>query len=107
VRGGRALLYSPDVEYGRGEIDLRPFEGDKLGRPEPIPEGQEDHGRVAVTVTVGLGSLDLAGRQVLPGSKFGVRTPGRSNYSIYFSWGDQLEVRLVHGKRPFAYGYCS
>ena len=64
-----------------------------------------------MTVSVGLGrldqGLDLAGRQVLPGSKFGVRTPGRSNYSIYFSWGDQLEVRLVHGKRPFAYGDCS
>jgi hypothetical protein len=41
-----------------------------------MPEGQQDHGRVPVTVAVRLGGLDqgldLAGRQVLPGTKFGI-----------------------------------
>jgi Pyruvate/2-oxoacid:ferredoxin oxidoreductase delta subunit len=52
-----------------------------------VPEGQQDHGRVPLPVSIGLcgfdQGLDLAGRQVLPGSKFGVRTSGRRNCSIY------------------------
>jgi hypothetical protein len=43
--------------------------------------------RVPMPVSVGLGGLDqgldLAGRQVLPGPKLGVRAPHRSNCSIY------------------------
>jgi hypothetical protein len=77
----------------------------ELGRPKPMPEGQQDHGRVPVTVAVRLGGLDqgldLPGRQVLPGTKFGVGASGRRNCSIYFGWCDQPEVRLRHGKRPF------
>jgi hypothetical protein len=76
-----------------------------------VPEGHEDHGRVPVTVPVGLGGLDqgldLAGRQMLSGPKLGVRTPDRSNCSIYFGWRYQLEVRLRHGKRPSPNCDCS
>jgi hypothetical protein len=50
----------------------------ELDRQKPVPEGQQDHGRVPVPVAVRLGGLDqgfdLSGRQVLLGSKFGVRT---------------------------------
>ena len=59
------------------ELNLVPAQVAEFGRPKPMPEGQQDHGRVPVTVAVGLGGLDqgvdLAWRQVLPGTKFGVR----------------------------------
>ena len=67
------------------ELNLVPAQIAKLGRPKPMPEGQEDHGRVPVPVPVGLGRLDqgvdLPGCQVLAGPKLGIRTPGRSNCS--------------------------
>jgi hypothetical protein len=82
-----------------------------LGRAQPVPEGHEDHRRIPVAVPVGLGGvherLDLAGCQVLPGAKFGVRAPARSNCSFYFGWRDQLEVRFCHEKQPSPNCYCS
>jgi hypothetical protein len=44
--------------------------------------------------------LDLAGRQVLLGPKLRVRTPDRSNCSIYFGWRDQFEMRFAMRNRP-------
>jgi hypothetical protein len=64
VRGGRALLDPPDVEHGRCEVDLGPFQGHQLRRAEPVPEGQEDHGGVPVRLWLGLAaSIPLALRQ--------------------------------------------
>jgi hypothetical protein len=42
-----------------------------------------------------------------PGFEVGVRTPGRSNCSIYFGWCDQLEPRLCQGKRTSPNCDCS
>jgi hypothetical protein len=97
---GCAVLDPPHVQDGAVEVDLVPAQVTGLGGTQPVPEGHQDHGRVPVTVPVGLGrldqGLDLAGRQVLPGPKLRVRTPDRSNCSIYFSWRDQLEVKITN-----------
>jgi hypothetical protein len=63
-------------------------------RRTSVPEGQQDHGRVSLPVSIGLCGLDqrfdLPGRQVLPRSKFGVGASGRRNCSIYFSRRDSV-----------------
>jgi hypothetical protein len=47
-----------------------------LGRPQAVPEGEQDHGGVAVTVQVALRGLDqrrhLVDREVLTGPELGV-----------------------------------
>jgi hypothetical protein len=44
-----------------------------------VPESQQDHGGVAVTVAVALGgfdqSIDFGGGEVFAGAKFSVRPP--------------------------------
>jgi hypothetical protein len=93
------------MQHPRIELDLVPAQVAELRRPKPMPERKQDHGRVPVTVAVRLGGLDqgldLPGRQVLPGPKLGVGASRRRDCSIYFGWGNQLEVRLCPGKRPF------
>jgi len=85
VSARRPVLDPADVEDGGTEFDLVPTEIAQLGRPQPVAEGDQDHGGVPVPMSVGLGHLDqggdLAGRQVLAGPKFGVRAPRRSNCS--------------------------
>ena len=71
-----AVLDAADVKHGTGKVDLVPAQVTHLGSPQAVPEGEQDHGGVAVTVAVAPGSLDqrldLVGGQVLPGSQFGV-----------------------------------
>jgi len=66
-------------------VHLVPAQVAQLGRPQPVPECQKDHGRVPMTVSVGLGGidrdLDLAGREMLAGAKLGVSSPCRRNCS--------------------------
>ena len=97
MRARRPILDPPHVEHCATEVDLVPAQVADFARPEPVPEGDQDHGRVPMAVAVGLGGLDqrldLAGRQVLARAKLGVRPPGRRNCSENFSWRDQLECR--------------
>jgi hypothetical protein len=99
-----AVLDAADVQHRGVEFDLIPTEAADLGRPEPVPESDQDHGGVPMPVPVRLGGLDqgldLARRHVLPGPSLGVRTPPRSNCSIYFSRRDQLEVRFCLENSP-------
>src|SRR5260370_40337580 len=58
----------------------------RTARPPATRAGmQKDHGRVPMTVSVGLGGidrdLDLAGREMLAGAKLGVSSPCRRNCS--------------------------
>jgi len=75
-----------------------------------MTEGDEDHGRVPMPMSVYLGGhdqgVDLAGRQVLSGAELGVRTSDRGNCSIS-GWRDQFEVRLCHLKQPPQNFFCS
>ena len=55
----------------RGQFDLVPLQVAKLGGPQAVPEGEQDHGRVAMTVAArldggGAQPLDLGHGQVLP-----------------------------------------
>jgi len=59
------------VQPASRKLDLRPEQIAKLARPQPVPEREQDHGRIAVPVTAGLASLgdqplDLALGEVLP-----------------------------------------
>src|SRR5450631_2202140 len=99
------------MEHCAVEVDLVPAQVADLGRPQPVPEGEQDHGRVTMAMPVALGGLDhcldLARRQVLSSPEFGVRTPPRSNCSFYFGWRDQLERRFCHEKQPSPNCDCS
>jgi hypothetical protein len=93
------------------ELHLVPAQVAQLGHPKPVPEGQQDHGRVPVPPSIGLGGLDqgidLAQRQVLPGADLGVGTAGRCNCSIYCGWRDEFEPRFCHEKLPPRNVNCS
>jgi hypothetical protein len=124
-RRRRALISSPWIGWVLGvpfltrrtwstapvEVDLVPAEIADLGGPQAVPVGQQDHGGVAVTVSVAPGGfhqpLDLVWDEVLPGSELGVLLPLRSNCSFYFSWRDQLEMRFSHMESKPPYDDCS
>jgi hypothetical protein len=46
------------VEHRPVEIDLVPTQVADLGGPKAMPEGDQDHGGVALTVAVALGGID-------------------------------------------------
>jgi hypothetical protein len=91
-------LNRPDVEHRAIEVDLIPPQVADLSRPQPVPEGEQDHSRVTMAGAVAFGrldqALDLAERQVLAGAKIGVRSPGGRNCSENFSWRGHLECRI-------------
>jgi hypothetical protein len=73
-----AVLDSANVENGAIEVHLVPAQVADLGGPQSVPEGDQDHRRVAMAAPVDLGgldhNLDLAEREVLAGAKLGVRS---------------------------------
>jgi hypothetical protein len=76
VGGRRALLDTAHGERGDGEVDLLPAQVNKLGSPQAVPVGHQDHRGVAVRQAVAFGGvnerLDLGRLQVLPGPRLGV-----------------------------------
>jgi hypothetical protein len=51
VNARLAILDAPDVQRGRpAELDLRPFQVADFTSPQPVPERDQDQGRVPVTV---------------------------------------------------------
>jgi hypothetical protein len=54
-----AVLDPPHMQDRRSELDLVPTQVAQLGSPQPVPEGDQDHGGVPVTVAVRLGRLGL------------------------------------------------
>jgi hypothetical protein len=93
-----AVLDPAHVEYGTIEVDLVPTQVADFSCPQPMAEGDQDHGRVPVTVAIVLRGLDqgldLARREMLAGAKLGIRSPGRRNCSENFSRGDQPGCRI-------------
>ena len=55
---GGAVLDPADVQHRAGEVDLVPAQVADLGRAQSMPEGQQDHGGVAVAVPVAPGGFD-------------------------------------------------
>ena len=58
------MLRAGDRERCGREIDLRPLQVAKLGSPQPVPEREQDHGRVPVRPAIAPAAfnqlLDLA-----------------------------------------------
>ena len=94
-----ASLDPADMQRARGELNLIPAQVHKLGGPEAVPVGRQDHGGVAMPPTVLPGSghqpFDLGLSQVLAGAQVGVGKPPGRDCSFYGGWRDQLQVRLV------------
>ncbi len=70
VRRRLAVLEALDVHRRGPQVDIIPAEFADLGSPQTVPIGYQDHGRVPMTVAIGLGRLDqlldLGLGQVLP-----------------------------------------
>jgi hypothetical protein len=83
VNARLTVLCPPDMERCRSaELDLRPFRVAELGRPEPVPVGDEDQGRVPMAMAALAGgadeSFDLGGGEILPRAQFAIgRTLGK------------------------------
>src|SRR5215470_19715190 len=54
----RPVLGPPDVTQHAVEVYLLPAQVTQLGGTQAMPEGDQDHGSVPISVSVGLGSLD-------------------------------------------------
>ena len=93
--GRRALLGPAYVQDGVGEIDLIPTQVYKLGRPQTVAEGDEDHGAIPMTPAIGLGGIDqpidLSAGSDVPGSDRRRWVSRRVNCSFYDGWRHQLQ----------------
>jgi hypothetical protein len=73
-----------------GEINLLPAQGAQLGRSKAVPEGQQDHGRIPMSVSITAGSLhqplDLFLGEVLSGSIMLIWAATTPNCSLYSGW---------------------
>jgi hypothetical protein len=73
-----------------GQIDLLPTKRAQFGRSQPVSEGQQNHGGVAVSVAIvapGLYQpLDLALSEVFPGAVVGIWQPTSRNCSLLGGW---------------------
>ena len=72
-----AALEPPDMQAAMGEVDGVPAQRHQLGRPQPVPVGDQHHGGIAVAVAVLPGgsdqAIDLGIGQVLARADLGVR----------------------------------
>src|SRR5262249_32008413 len=73
-----------------GEINLLPAQGAQLGRSQAMPEGQQDHGRIPMPVSITAGSLnkplDLFLGEILSGSIMPIWAATAPNCSLYSGW---------------------
>ena len=97
VHAGGAALAPTDVQDRAIEIDLIPAQVHDLGRAQPVPEGDQDHGRIAVPVAVlprrSHQRLDLLLGQVFAGSQ--VAFLARRGITVRFSMAGVTSLRCV------------
>src|SRR6516165_5963220 len=102
-------LDAGDMQETMRQVYLLPPERAQFGRPEAMPVGQQDHGRVPMAMAVIPGSLhkpfDLTLRQVFTLAVMGVGQTTSANCSLYRGWWPGLMGR-VHGiTRLFPWPY--
>jgi hypothetical protein len=90
----RSALAAPNVQATGIELDLVPLQIAELGRSQAVPIGDQDHGRIAVTMAARFAGgrhqrLDLSAGQILPGA---------GNWGIYDPWRRVLDLLETHGK---------
>src|SRR5262245_42941222 len=96
------VLGPGDVEAAMCQVNLLPTQGSQFGRSEAMSVGQQDHGRITVTMAVGTGCLhqpfDLVLGQVLSGPILGVRQTTTRDCSLYSGWGVVMPGRIHRAK---------
>ena len=100
-----------DVQDRAIEIHLIPPQVHCFGGPQPVPEREQDHGGVAVPVTVlprrCHERLDLVLGQVFARAQVAVLRPPRHDCSFFGGWGDQPERCISHRNSPVHRPHCS
>jgi hypothetical protein len=86
-----AVLGAGHVQAAMDKIDLIPAQRTQFRRSQPMPEGQQDHGGVPVSVSVVAGCLhqpfDLAFGEVFAGAVMAIWLPTARYCSLYSGWG--------------------
>ena len=76
-----------DCECCGLEIDLGPLQVANLGGSQPVPEGQQDHGLVAMRSAIALAALDqpldLRLGEVFPRANVRILGSARRNFPFY------------------------
>ena len=76
-----AALEPPDMQAAMGEVDGVPAQRHQLGRPQPVPVGDQHHSGIAVTVAVPRGGCNQAANltvgEVLASTDVGVTLAAR------------------------------
>src|ERR1019366_6371265 len=104
MRARLPALHSADMKRCRVPVELLPTQVANFRSTQAVPIGNQDHGRVPVTVSIVLCGLDklfnLSFGQMLSAAKLAVRPAHRGNCSFFGGWLHQLEVRFGHGFLP-------
>src|SRR5271170_5224088 len=78
------------MEATVSQVDLVPAKRTQLGGSQPMPEGQQDHGGVPLTMAIVASrlhqALDFALGEVFAGSIIGVPQPASCHCSVLDGW---------------------
>jgi hypothetical protein len=101
MRAWCALLGPADGKGGVVEVDLVPAQIDQFRHSEAVPVGQQDHGGIAVAVSIIFGgarqALDFGIGQIFPSAQFSIRAAQRrGNCSIFSGRRCQFELGIRH-----------
>jgi hypothetical protein len=93
MRGGCSALGSAQMQVAGLELNIAPLKLAQLRGPQAVPEGDQDHGGIAVPMAIALSGgnqlLNLALGQMLARADIRIRPPGRHrslNCPIFCSW---------------------
>src|SRR6516225_6679095 len=110
-----AAFEPPDMQAAMGEVDGVPAQRHQLGRPRPVPVGDQHHGGIAVAVAILPASIDQAGNlaisEVLAGADLGVTFAARRVWAIANCPNNggcrhQRQMRICHDFSGLFQCYC-
>src|SRR5262249_47665658 len=101
VHTGDSVLDTVNVQAALGQFDLLPLQVADLGRPQTVPIGDQDHGRVAMPIAAVLARavhqpLDLALGEI-----------ASFNCQVYDVWSALLGCRFHADKHCLRASYCT
>ena len=102
------------MQAAMGEVDGVPAQRHQLGRPQPVPVGDQHHGGIAVAVAVLPGNSDQAGDlgvgQIFARADLGVALTARArpmgDCPIIGGWRHQRQMRICHDFSGLSPCYC-
>src|SRR6516225_5318396 len=93
-----AILDAGNMQEAMHQVYLLPSQRAQFGRPEAVPVGEQDHGRIPMAMAVAAGSLhepfDLTLGQVLTLAVMRVGKATAANCSLYRGWWLGLVGRI-------------